>query len=129
MKRPERRPAILIAGAVAVIGVILAAVLVGRPPTPGPAPGEGSPPPSSAATGPRVFYELLDADASVLYERALDGASPVRRVAARSDAGEGRTWTVDPSGTIAVSVVSTDSASHLIAVATADGSALWTVDA
>ena len=51
---------------------------------------------------PIVYYEILDAEGSRLMERRLDGQSLARVVAERTDVDYGRTWTVDPSGTIAI---------------------------
>ena len=85
-------------------------------------------PSASPAVGPIVYYEILDADASVLMERRLDGVSLARRVAARADGDVGRTWSVDPSGTVAISGVATGPTTHLVAVAIADGTELWTAD-
>src|SRR4051812_26561061 len=121
-----------IAAAVLAVVVVLASMLSGRPTTstlPGPSSGASAVAASRApTTGPIVFYEILDADASVLIERRLDGASLPRRVAERRDADVGAIWAVDPAGTIGISGVSDDRTTHLQAVAIADGSPIWAVD-
>ena len=78
-----------------------------------------------SAGGPVVYYEVLDADASRLMERRLDGHSLARQVAQRTDAGYGRTWTVDPTGTIAVALIPGVDDQRLEAVSIATGEALW----
>ena len=83
---------------------------------------------TAPATGPFVYYEILDADASVLIERRLDGRSLSRRVAARPDADFGRTWSVSPTGEIAVSGVTAGATTRLEAVSIADGVNRWSID-
>jgi hypothetical protein len=78
-----------------------------------------------SASGPVVYYEVLDADASRLMERRLDGRSLPREVASRTDAEYGRTWTVDPTGTTAVSMVAGVDDQRLEAVSVATGATLW----
>ena len=120
--------------AVAAVAAIAASVLAGRPPAPTPstAPASSGTSPAAptavAAVGPVMYYEVLDADASVLMERRLDGVSLARRVAARPDGDVGRTWTIDPSGTVAISGVADGQVTHLAAVAIADGTQVWTAD-
>src|SRR5438876_604035 len=87
----------------AVIVIALAASAPGgRRDFPGASPAASAVP---DASGPVVYYEVLDADASRLMERRLDGHSLAREVAARSDVDYGRTWTVDPTGTTAIAMI------------------------
>jgi hypothetical protein len=90
-------------------------------------PGGASSRPSDAplAIGPTVYYEVLDAVGSKLMERRLDGHSLPRLVAERTDAEYGRTWTVDPAGTIAIAAVPGRDDQKLEAVSVATGAALW----
>ena len=120
----------LVAGAAIATVVAAGGLLLGPGRTPPPAAsGVASPPASAVAfTGPIVYYEVLDARASVLVEQRLDGATPPRRIAERPDAIAGRTWSVDPSATVAVSSVIDGETSRLAAVSVADGQALWAAD-
>jgi hypothetical protein len=77
--------------------------------------------------GPVLYYELLDADGSRLIERRLDGRSQPRVVATRNDAEYGRTWIVDPGGTLAVAVIPGPADQRLLAVSVASGATLWEV--
>ena len=79
------------------------------------------------AVGPILYYEVLDADGSNLMERRLDGRSQPRVVATRTDAGDGRTWTVDPTGNVAVAVVAGRDDEELGAVSVSSGQTLWTI--
>ena len=111
------------------IAVGLAALLVAAwprtgPGLPAPSAGAGSPEPS-AAVGPVVYYEVLDAAGSRLMERRLDGRSLARQVAIRTDADQGRTWAVDPTGTIAIALVPGPDDQSLDAISIATGAALW----
>jgi len=130
-RRPRAgRPAagIAVVAAIGVVAVALAVLGGSRPPlTPGPSqPGSGA---ISAAVGPIVYYEILDADGSTLMERRLDGHSLPRRVAARPDADDGQAWTIDPGGSVAVAVLPTDGQKERVeAVAIADGTDLWQVE-
>src|SRR3954447_11855719 len=130
MGREIGQRGVWIAAAVLAVAVVLGSMLAGRPVTPTPTPPGGSAVPGSQApaSGPVVFYEILDANASVLVERRLDGVSLPRRVAERPDADVGAIWAVDPAGTIAISGVSDEQTAHLQAVAIADGSAIWAAD-
>jgi hypothetical protein len=114
------------------MAMVASVVAVGCGPTPatpratdGP---DGSPAAVPAASGPLVFYELLTADASVLMARRLDGASPPRVVGRRPEAEDGRTWGVDPNGSIAIAALPTDTGQHLVAIRTDDGTDLWQLD-
>ncbi|MFL5775751.1 MAG: hypothetical protein ACJ76W_05685, partial [Chloroflexota bacterium] len=118
------------AAALIAVIAIAASILAGAPPSrinePGRSPTVA--PTIAPATGPFVYYEILDADASVLMERRLDGRSLSRRVAARRDAEFGRTWSVDPTGEIAISGVMAGATTRLEAVSVADGGNRWSVD-
>lgn len=116
-------------GALAGLGVALAVVVVlgvgsrrlgGQDRTD--SPGQSTP-----ATGPLVFYEILDAEGSSLMARRLDGHSLARRVALRTDVDHGRTWSVDPGGSIAVAVVPAGEDQELEAIAVASGRSLWRI--
>jgi hypothetical protein len=91
------------------------------------APPAGSDSPSAVphVSGPVVYYEVLDAEASRLMERRLDGHSIAREVASRTDAEYGRTWTVDPTGTTGIAVLPGVDDQRLDAVSIATGAALW----
>ena len=79
-----------------------------------------------ATVGPIVFYEVLDASGSHLFERRLDGRSLAREVASRTDVDYGRTWIVDPTGTMAIAVVpGPDDDQRLEAISIATGASLW----
>lgn len=113
-------------GALVGLAVALAIVVaLGVASRPGGLPSPiGSPGPSAAANGPLVFYEILDAKGSSLMERRLDGHSLARRVALRTDVDHGRTWTVDPSGLVAVAVVPVGEDQELEAIAVTSGASL-----
>ena len=113
----------LAAGALAVASLV--AIVSLGPPLAGPPPS--GPPTLPPVTGPVVYYELLDAAGSSLMERRLDGRSLSRRVAQRTDVDFGRTWTVDPTGRLAIALVPGPVDQELIAVSVADGATLWTV--
>ena len=81
------------------------------------------------AAGPVVYYEVLDAAASRLMERRLDGRSPARQVAARTDVDYGRTWIVDPTGTTAIAAVPGAEDQALEAVSVATGATMWSTRA
>jgi len=119
----------VVLGVVAVVAVALAVLGAGRATQP-PAVGDRTPSatPEPAVAGPVVFYEILDADGAALMVRRLDGRGLPRRVAERTDVDYGRTWYVDPAGTVAIAVLPGDDTQHLEAVATADGSELWQLD-
>src|SRR4051794_34901027 len=95
------------AAGLAVVAVIVLSTVL-RGPT---APTEPSVPGSPGATvpaatggvavpdvGPLVFTETLDAEASRLVLRVLDGHTAPRIVASRPDVNAGPAWTVDPTG-------------------------------
>jgi hypothetical protein len=112
----------------ALIGIAVATALaigLGRP-GPGPNPSIA---PSAAATGPVVFYEALDADGSLLMARPLDGRSLARVIARRPNLDYTRTWTVDPTGRVAIAHFDGSDGSRLEAIDTATGASLWVVDA
>jgi hypothetical protein len=120
----------LVAGAAVATVVAVGGLFLGPGPTPPPAAsGVGSPRASAAPfPGPIVYYEVLDARASVLVEQRLDGTTPARRIAERPDAIAGRTWSVDPAASVAVSSVIDSGTSHLAAVSIGDGQGLWAAD-
>lgn len=108
-----------------VVGSLMALLGPGRT-APGPSasgPIASGPPP----VGPVVFYEVLDASGASLMERRLDGQSPARVVAVRTDVDYGRTWTVDPTGGLAVALVPDATDQELVGVATASGATVWQV--
>ncbi|HEY7130917.1 MAG TPA: hypothetical protein VH440_01640 [Candidatus Limnocylindrales bacterium] len=118
---------VALAGVTVATMAVLVAVGVGRPtnpPAPTLAPGATEPPPA----GPIVFYEIIDADGAVLLERRLDGRDVPHRIASRADVDFGRTWSVDPTGAVALAAVASTTGRRLEAVATADGTDLWTLD-
>jgi WD40-like Beta Propeller Repeat len=118
-----------VAGAAAAV-VAIAALLLAPGRMPAPTPSVFPSPSASAAppTGPIVYYEFLDARASVLVEQRLDGTTAARRIAERPDAIAGRTWSVDPAATLAVSSVVDGETSHLAAVSIPDGQSLWAAE-
>ncbi|HEX5824170.1 MAG TPA: hypothetical protein VFY18_06915, partial [Candidatus Limnocylindrales bacterium] len=102
----QRRPIIagLAIAAVATLVVVLGGGLIGRPPgIPTASPSPSGP---TSGVGPVVFYEIDDADGAKLMARTLDGRSLARVVASRTDLDAGRTWSVDPTGTIAIAATS-----------------------
>src|SRR3989442_1775955 len=119
-------------GGIAAIGVLIGiavatAVAIGLSrPGPGPNPSIS---PTAAATGPVVFYEALDADGSLLMARPLDGRSLARVIARRPNLDYTRTWTVDPSGRVAIAQFDGSDGSRLEAIDTATGASHWVVDA
>jgi len=91
-----------------------------------PAPGSsGEPPDAPSAVGPIVYYEVLDAEGSRLMERRLDGRSRARQVAERTDVDYGRTWTIDPLGTVAIAAIPGPDDQRLEAISIATGASLW----
>ena len=111
----------VVATAMGIAGVTLALPATGpnrvaepsRPPTP------------TETPGPIVFYEVLDAAGSSLMERTLDGTALARRVAIRVEVDEGRTWTVDRTGTIAVAVIPGTDEQRLDGVSIETGGTIW----
>lgn len=81
----------------------------------------------SPVVGPIVYYEVLDATGSHLMERRLDGRSLARVVATRTDVDYGRTWIVDPAGTIAIALVPGPDDQQLEALSIASGAVLWSI--
>lgn len=116
----------LAAGACAVLIVIaLAASAPGRiPPS---ATASQAPPTPPPAVGPVVFYEVLDAAGSHLIERHLDGVSLAREVGLRTDVDYGRTWAVDPTGTLAIAAIPAADDQAIEAISVADGAPLWSI--
>ncbi len=113
--------------ATAVIAVIAVAVWPRPVPgLPGPSAETATPAPSTAV-GPLVYYEVLDAAGSRLMERRLDGRSIARQVAIRTDADQGRTWAVDPTGTVAIALVPGRDDQALEAIAIGTGAARWSI--
>ena len=115
-------------GALIAIGVLTALAIGSSRPGPLPGPSVVASP-TAATTGPLVFYEVLDADGSVLMSRPLDGRSLARVVARRPSADYARTWTVDPSGRVAIARFDGTSGSKLEAVDTVTGASRGVVDA
>ncbi len=119
-------------GAGLALGVAVAAAVVlsvagglSAPVPPGPTPARSDVAAATFVNGPIVYSEILDADGSWLIERRLDGHSLPRRVAVRSDVDYGRTWSVDPRGTMAIALVPAGGDQRLEAIAIADGADLW----
>jgi hypothetical protein len=123
-------------GAVA-LGVVVLAAIAGwpnrttspRPSRPDGSPGAGPSADAGTATGPLVYYELVDATASRLFSRALDGRSRPREIAAREDVAAGPAWSVDPTGQLAVVVVDAateDAGREIVAYRVGDGTVAWT---
>jgi hypothetical protein len=115
----------------ALIGVAAATALaigLSRP-GPGPVPSTPAAHPTATTTGPIVFYEVLDADGSQLVARSLDGRSLARVIARRPNLDYARTWTVDPSGRVAIAHFDGTDRSRLEAIDTATGASRWVVDA
>jgi hypothetical protein len=136
--RVERNWALALGGVAIVaiaVGVLGAIATSTNPPTPAhhvePS-GPGRPGGSAdggAGSGPTVYYELVDATASRLFARTLDGRSQPRQIAAREDVDAGPAWSVDPTGRLAVVLVTRagdDAARDLVAYRVADGTVAWT---
>ncbi len=115
-----------IGGAVAIAVVLVGIVLATSATTLRIAPAGPDASPDAAPVGPVVYYEILDAEASRLIERRLDGRSPARIVASRTEVDYGRTWNVDPDGTMALAVISGPDDQKLEAVSIATGAVIWT---
>ncbi|HET7702343.1 MAG TPA: hypothetical protein VFK35_03015 [Candidatus Limnocylindrales bacterium] len=128
----RRRRALLgLAGTVAVT-VLVVATIGGGPIRPGPSTPPGRSPDGAGTSEPSipapvVYYEVLDAAGSSLMERRLDGRSLARRVAQRTDVDYGRTWSVDPAGTLAVAIVPGIDEQELAAIDIATGQPRWSV--
>ncbi|HTG41547.1 MAG TPA: hypothetical protein VK697_08025 [Methylomirabilota bacterium] len=114
----------------ALIGVAAATALAIGVSRPGPGPGPSAPPAIATATttGPVVFYEVLDADGSQVVARSLDGRSLARVIARRPNLDYARTWTVDPSGRVAIAHFDGSDGSRLEAIDTVTGASRWIVD-
>ncbi|HET7029283.1 MAG TPA: hypothetical protein VFI34_02135 [Candidatus Limnocylindrales bacterium] len=115
------------------IASILAFVLAGTS-QPSPNPTRSPSPGRSAGTddvpGPVAFYELVDASASRLMARPLDGRSQPREVVSRQDVDATPRWSVDGTGTYAVVLVDVpgdDAHLDLVGYATTGGAARWTL--
>jgi hypothetical protein len=96
---------------------------------PGVTPPSGPSTDPGTATGPIVYYELVDATASRLYSRTLDGRSGPREIASRDDVAMGPAWSVDPTDQLAVVVVDGPTEGvdgQIVAYRIADGSPAWT---
>jgi hypothetical protein len=95
---------------------------------------QAAPPPSFAApTRPpqpavMTYYEVLDADGALLYERALDGVSLPRLIVERPSPDFSRTYTVDPAGRLALAGVTTGATTTLEAIDIATGASLWVTE-
>ncbi len=109
-----------------VVVLAIAAQTQVDPRIPGPG-GSESPSDGPPVAGPIVYYEVLDAAGSHLMERRLDGRSLARVVASRTDVDYGRTWIVDPAGTMAIALVPGPDEQQLEAVSIATGAAIWSV--
>ena len=110
---------------VAAMTFLVAALMTSATRPPGLPDGSARPSGGPPATGPVVYYEVLDADGSHLMERRLDGQSLARVVASRIDVDYGRTWIVDPAATIAIAAVPGSDEQTLDAVSVATGAAIW----
>lgn len=106
--------------------VVASLIALAGPGRIGPGPiASGRPASPAPPVGPVAYYELLDASSSSLMERRLDGQSPARVVAVRTDVDYGRTWTVDPAGSFAVALVPDATDQELVGVAIASGATVW----
>ena len=127
----QRRP--IIAG-LAIAALATLAILVGGGLDSRPQAEPTASPTSSAQAigvgGPVVFYEVDDADGSELMVRTLDGRSLARVVAGRADIAGARTWSVDPTGSIAIAATTLpEGGTRLEAVSVATGATAWRVEA
>jgi hypothetical protein len=75
-----------------------------------------------------AYYEILDADGALLYERVLDGMSLPRLIVERPSSDFSRTYTVDPLGKAALATFSSADRTSLEAIDVATGSTLWVVE-
>jgi hypothetical protein len=115
-------------------GVLLAAALVAVATRSGhatpPVRSDASPSAGPPVSGPVVYYELVDATASRLFVRTLDGRSEPREIASRTDIDQGPAWSVDPTSRLGVAIVGVpgkDDDRDLVAYSVADGRQAWTV--
>jgi hypothetical protein len=123
-RRARERAGIAAIGLVA--GVAIATILAVGLGGPAPSPRTSA---SSTPVGPVVFYEVLDADGSLLLARSLDGSSLARVVSRRPSIDYGRTWSVDPAGKVAIGRFDDSDGPRLEAVDVVTGASRWIVDA
>jgi hypothetical protein len=126
----KQRAGALMVTAAAAIAIALVAFtgLGGSQPAPS-APPQG---PASFATPTRppagsvfVYYEVLDADGALLYERVLDGSSLPRLIVERPSSDFSRTYTVDPVGHAALATFAEGGRTSLEAIDIATGQTMW----
>ncbi|HEY7735244.1 MAG TPA: hypothetical protein VH813_00470 [Candidatus Limnocylindrales bacterium] len=126
----KQRAGALMVTAAAAIAIALVAFtgLGGSQPAPS-SPPKGSP---SFATPTRppagsvfVYYEVLDADGALLYERVLDGTSLPRLIVERPSSDFSRTYTVDPVGHAALATFAEGGETSLEAIDIATGLSRW----
>jgi hypothetical protein len=121
----------LVVAAAVAAAAIVAVAAIGRTPAP-PSRDVTGPPSFTTPTRPPAgsviaYYEVLDADGSLLYERVLDGVSLPRLVVERPSADFSRTYTVDPTGQVALAAVSSAGNAELEAIDVFSGDSLWRV--
>ena len=123
-----RRRWLAVAATITVIagafGLAVSTPFRAGPPTDPAASGSARP---VRADGPLVYYEILDADASRLVERRLDGGSLARIVASRTDVASGPAWSLDPTGAVALVGAQPGPGDRraLVAFRVQDGAELW----
>jgi hypothetical protein len=116
---------LLVAIGVVIAAIVANVVLQGRDVVMPPDFIAASRPPSGG--GVVVYYEVLDADGALLYERVLDGVSLPRFIVERPSSDFSRTYTVDPPGRTALASISAEGKTTLEAIDIAAGTTLWTV--
>src|SRR6266850_226717 len=130
IRTDSRRRGTAFATGVAVAAIAVLSLVGGLTSTvpPGPTSMQSAVAAATSVVGPVVYTEVLDADGSALIERRLDGHSLPRRVAVRTEVDYGRTWSVDPRGTMAVALVPGRVSQRLEAISIADGTNLWELE-
>jgi hypothetical protein len=128
----RQRAGALVVSLAALIAIALVAFTALGEPGVEPPPAAG-PPSFATPTRPPAgsvfaYYEVLDADGALLYERVLDGMSLPRLIVERPSSDFSRTYTVDPLGRAALAAFSSADRTSLEAIDIATGSTLWVVE-
>jgi hypothetical protein len=121
---------ISIAAVVAVAIVSLTAMGdADEPPPPVAGPPSFATPTRPPAGSVFAYYEVLDADGALLYERVLDGSSLPRLIVERPSSDFSRTYAVDPVGRTALAMFPDEDSTSLEAIDVVTGTTLWRAEA